>query len=202
MKFKQFIQNQYMKTNFLIIYRHTIFSSSFLPKWMDLSLRRVDNTSEYKTIELINMERSLTLQTCWRFLTYFFATTPYTVSSYQWSFLSIKRFVELTNPKNKSRLFMNDHFYQKNILMRVRMLISSVMEITPRLFIGWWLLLWGAKVIQSDINLKMEWFFIIDGFIEPPFFRRNLSFDTINLQGLPSNFNRNMLRESPLLWLW
>jgi hypothetical protein len=29
--------------------------------------------------------------------------------------MSIKRFVELTNPKNKAELvlFMNDHFYQK-----------------------------------------------------------------------------------------
>jgi uncharacterized surface protein with fasciclin (FAS1) repeats len=66
-------------------------------------------------------------------------TEPHTLlvpTNEAFSKMSIKRFVELTNPKNKAELvlFMNDHFYQKNILvMSLRMLISSVMEITPRL---------------------------------------------------------------------
>jgi uncharacterized surface protein with fasciclin (FAS1) repeats len=51
------------------------------------------------------------------------------------------------------------------------MLISSVMEITPRLiFIRMIIIcLWGAKVIQSDIKSKNGMIFIIDGFIEPVF---------------------------------
>jgi hypothetical protein len=85
--------------------------------------------------------------------------------------MSIKRFVELTNPKNKAELvlFMNDHFYQKNILvMSLRMLISSVMEITPRLiFIRMIIIcLLRSKVIQSDIKSKNGMIFN-RRFIEP-----------------------------------
>jgi uncharacterized surface protein with fasciclin (FAS1) repeats len=50
-----------MKTNFftiITIVTTFMFSSSVLPKWMDLSLTG-DNTSEYKTIELINMDKDL-----------------------------------------------------------------------------------------------------------------------------------------------
>jgi hypothetical protein len=75
--------------------------------------------------------------------------------------MSIKRFVELTNPKNKAELvlFMNDHFLSKKILvMSLRMLISSVMEITPRLiFIRMIIMsLEEQKSFNQISNLKME----------------------------------------------
>jgi hypothetical protein len=155
-----------MKTNFFtssLSWQHLCSVQAFFAQVDGPILNGVD-TSEYKTIELMDKDLStfanlLTLSG----LNISLALTraPYTVSSYQWSFskMSIKRFVELTNPKNKAELvlFMNDHFYQKNILvMSLRMLISSVMEITPRLiFIRMIIIcLWGAKVIQSDIKSK------------------------------------------------
>jgi hypothetical protein len=84
------------------------------------------------------------------------------------------------------------------------MLISSVMEITPRLiFIRMIIIcLWGAKVIQSDIKSKNGMIFIIDGFIDLLFFRQLKFWYHKPHKGFPSNFNRNMLRESLLLWLW
>jgi hypothetical protein len=74
--------------------------------------------------------------------------------------MSIKRFVELTNQKNKAELvlFMNDHFLSKNILvMSLRMLISSVMEITPRLiFIRMIIICLLEELFNQISNLKME----------------------------------------------
>jgi hypothetical protein len=61
--------------------------------------------------------------------------------------------------KNKAELvFMNDHFLSKNILvMSLRMLISSVMEITPRLILYKdYLSLEEQKSFNQISNLKME----------------------------------------------
>jgi uncharacterized surface protein with fasciclin (FAS1) repeats len=87
--------------------------------------------------------------------------------------MSIKRFVELTNPKNKAELvlFMNDHFLSKKYTsyeFKNADIISNGNNTKINIYKDdYYLSFGGAKVIQSDIKSKNGMIFIIDGFIEP-----------------------------------
>jgi uncharacterized surface protein with fasciclin (FAS1) repeats len=117
-----------MKTNFfktITIVATLILSSSVFAQVDGPILNRVDNTSEYKTIELINMDKDLSTFANLRTLSELnlslaLTTEPHTLlfpANNAFSKMSIKRFVELTNPKNKTKLnkFINDHFLTKKI---------------------------------------------------------------------------------------
>jgi hypothetical protein len=74
--------------------------------------------------------------------------------------MSIKRFVELTNPKNKAELvlFMNDHFLSKKYTsyeFKNADIISNGNNTKINIYKDDYYCLW-SKVIQSDIKSKME----------------------------------------------
>jgi uncharacterized surface protein with fasciclin (FAS1) repeats len=187
-----------MKTNFftiITIVTTFMFSSSVFAQVDGPILNGVDNTSEYKTIELINMDKDLStfanlLTLSGLNISLALTTEPHTLlvpTNEAFSKMSIKRFVELTNPKNKAELvlFMNDHFLSKKYTsyeFKNADIISNGNNTKINIYKDdYYLSFGGAKVIQSDIKSKNGMIFIIDGFIEPSVFRRNLSFDTINL---------------------
>jgi uncharacterized surface protein with fasciclin (FAS1) repeats len=140
-------------------------------------LNGVDNTSEYKTIELINMDKDLS--TFANLLTLSglnisLATPPHTLlvpTNEAFSKMSIKRFVELTNPKNKAELvlFMNDHFLSKKYTsyeFKNADIISNGNNTKINIYKDdYYLSLEEQKSFNQISNLKME--IIIDGFIEP-----------------------------------
>jgi uncharacterized surface protein with fasciclin (FAS1) repeats len=87
--------------------------------------------------------------------------------------MSIKRFVELTNPKNKTELikFMNDHFLSNKYNsydFKQADIISTGNNTKIEIYKdSYYLSFGGAKVIQADIKSKNGMIFIIDGFVTP-----------------------------------
>jgi uncharacterized surface protein with fasciclin (FAS1) repeats len=173
-----------MKTNFFIIITIVatfIFSSSVFAQVDGPILSGVDNTSEYKTIELINMDKDLStfanlLTLSGLNLSLALTTGPHTLfvpTNQAFSKMSIKRFVELTNPKNKTELtkFMNDHFLTKKYTSREFKnadVISTGNNTKIQIYQDdYYLSFGGAKVLQADIKSKNGMIFIVDGFIEP-----------------------------------
>jgi uncharacterized surface protein with fasciclin (FAS1) repeats len=173
-----------MKTNFftiITIVTTFMFSSSVFAQVDGPILNGVDNTSEYKTIELINMDKDLStfanlLTLSGLNISLALTTEPHTLlvpTNEAFSKMSIKRFVELTNPKNKAELvlFMNDHFLSKKYTsyeFKNADIISNGNNTKINIYKDdYYLSFGGAKVIQSDIKSKNGMIFIIDGFIEP-----------------------------------
>jgi uncharacterized surface protein with fasciclin (FAS1) repeats len=173
-----------MKTNFfttITIVATLIFSSSVYAQVDGAILNGVDNTSEYQTIELINMDKDLTtfanlLTLSGLNLSLALTTEPHTLlvpTNEAFSKMSIKRFVELTNPKNKTELikFMNDHFLSNkynSYEFKNADVISTGNNTQIEIYKdSYYLSFGGAKVIQADIKSKNGMIFIIDGFIEP-----------------------------------
>jgi uncharacterized surface protein with fasciclin (FAS1) repeats len=173
-----------MKTNFftiITIVTTFMFSSSVFAQVDGPILNGVDNTSEYKTIELINMDKDLStfanlLTLSGLNISLALTTEPHTLlvpTNEAFSKMSIKRFVELTNPKNKADLvlFMNDHFLSKKYTsyeFKNADIISNGNNTKINIYKDdYYLSFGGAKVIQSDIKSKNGMIFIIDGFIEP-----------------------------------
>jgi uncharacterized surface protein with fasciclin (FAS1) repeats len=173
-----------MKTNFfkiITIVTTFMFSSSVFAQMDGPILSGVDNTSEYKTIELINMDKDLStfanlLTLSGLSLSLALTTEPHTLlvpTNEAFSKMSIKRFVELTNPKNKAELikFMNDHFLSNkynSYQFKLADMISTGNNTKIKIYKDdYYLSFGGAKVIKSDIKSKNGMIFIIDGFIEP-----------------------------------
>ena len=173
-----------MKTNlFKIITIVTTFllSSSVFAQLDGPILNGVDNTSAYKTIELINMDKDLStfanlLTLSGLSVSLALTTEPHTLlvpTNEAFSKMSIKRFVELTNPKNKTELvlFMNDHFLSKKYTsyeFKHADIISNGNNTKINIYKDdYYLSFGGAKVIQADIKSKNGMIFIVDGFIEP-----------------------------------
>ena len=173
-----------MKTNFfkiITIVTTFMFSSSIFAQVDGNILSGVDNTSEYKTIELINMDKDLStfanlLTLSGLSVSLALTTEPHTLlvpTNEAFSKMSIKRFVELTNPKNKTELvlFMNDHFLSKKYTsyeFKHADIISNGNNTKINIYKDdYYLSFGGAKVIQADIKSKNGMIFIIDGFIEP-----------------------------------
>jgi uncharacterized surface protein with fasciclin (FAS1) repeats len=173
-----------MKTNFfkiITIVTTFMFSSSVFAQVDGPILSGVDNTSEYKTIELINMDKDLStfanlLTLSGLSVSLALTTEPHTLlvpTNEAFSKMSIKRFVELTNPKNKTELvlFMNDHFLSKKYTsyeFKHADIISNGNNTKINIYKDdYYLSFGGAKVIQADIKSKNGMIFIIDGFIEP-----------------------------------
>ena len=173
-----------MKTNFfkiITIVATLIFGSSVFAQVDGPILNGVDNTSEYKTIELINMDKDLStfanlLTLSGLDLSLALTTEPHTLlvpTNNAFSKMSIKRFVELTNPKNKTKLikFMNEHFLSKKHTSREFKnadIISTGNNTQIQIYQDdYYLSFGGAKVLQADIKSKNGMIFIVDGFIEP-----------------------------------
>ncbi|MFT5713594.1 MAG: putative surface protein with fasciclin (FAS1) repeats [Flavobacterium sp.] len=173
-----------MKTNFfkiITIVTTFMFSSSVFAQVDGPILSGVDNTSEYKTIELINMDKDLStfanlLTLSGLSVSLALTTEPHTLlvpTNEAFSKMSIKRFVELTNPKNKTELvlFMNDHFLSKKYTsyeFKHADIISNGNNTKINIYKDdYYLSFGGAKVIQADIKSKNGMIFIVDGFIEP-----------------------------------
>lgn len=173
-----------MKSNFFKITTFVtalMFSSSVFAQVDGPILNGVDDTSEYKTIELINMDRDLStfanlLTLSGLNLSLALTTEPHTLlvpTNEAFSKMSIKRFAELTNPKNRAGLikFMNDHFLSKKYTSRefknadvISTGNKNEIEIYQN---SYYLSFGGSKVIQADIKSKNGMIFIVDGFIEP-----------------------------------
>jgi uncharacterized surface protein with fasciclin (FAS1) repeats len=103
-------------------------------------------------------------------------TEPHTLlipTNNAFSKMSIKRFVELTNPKNRATLtkFMNEHFLTKKYTSREFKnadVISTGNNTKIEIYQDYYYLSFGgAKVIQADIKSENGMIFIVDGFIEP-----------------------------------
>ncbi|MGO4818100.1 fasciclin domain-containing protein [Flavobacterium sp. W22_SRS_FP1] len=173
-----------MKTNFfkiITIVTTFMFSSSAFAQMDGTILNGVENTSEYKTIELINMDKDLStfanlLTLSGLKLSLALTTEPHTLlvpTNETFSKMSIKRFAELTNPKNKTELikFMNDHFlsnkYSSYEFKQADVIITGNNTEIEIYKDSYYLSFGGAKVIQADIKSKNGVIFIIDGFIEP-----------------------------------
>jgi uncharacterized surface protein with fasciclin (FAS1) repeats len=173
-----------MKTNLfkiITIVTTFLFSSSVFAQVDGPILSGVDNTSEYKTIELINMDKDLStfanlLTLSGLSVSLALTTEPHTLlvpTNEAFSKMSIKRFVELTNPKNKTELvlFMNDHFLSKKYTsyeFKHADIISNGNNTRINIYKDdYYLSFGGAKVIQADIKSKNGMIFIVDGFIEP-----------------------------------
>jgi uncharacterized surface protein with fasciclin (FAS1) repeats len=173
-----------MKTNFftiITIVTTFMLSSSVFAQVDGPILSGVENTSEYKTIELINMDKDLStfanlLTLSGLNISLALTTEPHTLlvpTNEAFSKMSIKRFVELTNPKNKSELvkFMNDHFLSKKYTsyeFKNADIISNGNNTKINIYKDdYYLSFGGAKVIQADIKSKNGMIFIVDGFIEP-----------------------------------
>ena len=173
-----------MKTNFfkiITIVATFIFSSSVFAQLDGPFLNGVDKTSAYKTIELINMDKDLStfanlLTLSGLSVSLALTTEPHTLlvpTNEAFSKMSIKRFVELTNPKNKTELvlFMNDHFLSKKYTsyeFKHADIISTANNTKINIYKDdYYLSFGGAKVIQADIKSKNGMIFIVDGFIEP-----------------------------------
>jgi uncharacterized surface protein with fasciclin (FAS1) repeats len=173
-----------MKTKFftiITIVTTFMLSSSVFAQVDGPILSGVENTSEYKTIELINMDKDLStfanlLTLSGLNISLALTTEPHTLlvpTNEAFSKMSIKRFVELTNPKNKSELvkFMNDHFLSKKYTsyeFKNADIISNGNNTKINIYKDdYYLSFGGAKVIQADIKSKNGMIFIIDGFIEP-----------------------------------
>jgi uncharacterized surface protein with fasciclin (FAS1) repeats len=173
-----------MKINFfriITIVATFIFSSSVFAQIDGPFLSGVDNTSEYKTIELINMDKELStfanlLTLSGLDLSLALTTESHTLivpTNSAFSKISIKRFVELTNPKNKTELtkFMNDHFLTKKYTSREFKnadVISTENNTKIQIYQdAYYLSFGGAKVLQAEIKSKNGMIYIVDGFIEP-----------------------------------
>jgi uncharacterized surface protein with fasciclin (FAS1) repeats len=173
-----------MKTNFfkiITIVAVFIFSSSVFAQVDGPILNGVDNTSEYKTIELINMDKDLSvfanlLTLSGLNLSLALTTEPHTLlvpTNEAFSKMSIKRFAELTNPKNKIALikFMNDHFLSNkynSYQFKLADMISTGNNTKIKIYKDdYYLSFGGARVIQADIKSKNGILFIIDSFVEP-----------------------------------
>ena len=173
-----------MKTNFftiITIVTTFMLSSSVFAQVDGPILSGVENTSEYKTIELINMDKDLStfanlLTLSGLSVSLALTTEPHTLlvpTNEAFSKMSIKRFVELTNPKNKTELvlFMNDHFLSKKYTsyeFKHADIISNGNNTKINIYKDdYYLSFGGAKVIQADIKSKNGMIFIVDGFIEP-----------------------------------
>jgi len=129
-------------------------------------LSGVDDTKEYKTIDLIYMDKDLSifanLLTLSGLDTSLAMTekehTLFVPTNEAFKYMSIKRFAELTNPKNRAMLvkFVNNHFTASKIqsyqLTEFKILDLDnnnriqISEYGNSVFIG------GAKVIASDIE--------------------------------------------------
>jgi uncharacterized surface protein with fasciclin (FAS1) repeats len=174
-----------MKTNFfktITMVATLIFSSSVFAQVDGPILNGVDNTSEYKTIELINMDKDLStfanlLTLSGLNISLALTTEPHTLlvpTNNAFTKMSIKRFAELTNPKNRTGLtkFMNEHFLTKKYTSREFKnadVISTGNNTQIQIYQDdYYLSFGGAKVIQADIKSKNGMIFIVDGFIEPP----------------------------------
>jgi uncharacterized surface protein with fasciclin (FAS1) repeats len=173
-----------MKTNFfktITIVVALLFSSSLFAQVDGPILNGVDNTSEYKSIELINMDRDIStfanlLTLSGLNLSLALTTGPHTLlvpTNEAFSKMSIKRFVELTNPKNKTELikFMNDHFIDKKITsyeFKHADVISTGNNTKIEIYKDYYYLSFGgARVLQADIKSKNGLIFIVDDFISP-----------------------------------
>jgi uncharacterized surface protein with fasciclin (FAS1) repeats len=173
-----------MKSNFFKITTFVtafMFSSSVFAQMDGPILSGVDNTSEYKTIELINMDRDLStfanlLTLSGLNLSLALTTEPHTLlvpTNNAFTKMSIKRFAELTNPKNRAGLikFMNDHFLSKKYNsseFKNADVISTGNKTEIEIYQdSYYLSFGGSKVIQADIKSKNGMIFIVDGFIEP-----------------------------------
>jgi uncharacterized surface protein with fasciclin (FAS1) repeats len=173
-----------MKTNFfkiITIVTTFIFSSSVFAQVDGPILNGVDNTSEYKTIELINMDKDLStfanlLTLSGLNLSLALTTEPHTLlvpTNNAFTKMSIKRFAELTNPKNRVGLtkFMNEYFLTKKYTSREFKnadVISTGNNTKIQIYQDdYYLSFGGAKVLQADIKSKNGMIFIVDGFIEP-----------------------------------
>ena len=173
-----------MKTNFfttITIVATLIFSSSVFAQVDGPILNGVDNTSEYKTIELINMDKDLStfanlLTLSGLNLSLALTTEPHTLlvpNNEAFSKMSIKQFVELTNPKNRAGLakFMSEYFLTKKYTSREFKnadVISTGNNTKIQIYQDdYYLSFGGAKVLQADIKSKNGMIFIVDGFLEP-----------------------------------
>jgi uncharacterized surface protein with fasciclin (FAS1) repeats len=173
-----------MKTNFfkiITIVATFIFSSSVFAQLDGPFLNGVDKTSAYKTIELINMDKDLStfanlLTLSELDLSLALTTEPHTLlvpTNKAFSKMSIKRFVKLTNPKNKTKLtkFMNDHFLTDEYTSREFKnadVISTGNNTKIQIYQDdYYLSFGGAKVLQAEIKSKNGMIYIVDGFIEP-----------------------------------
>jgi uncharacterized surface protein with fasciclin (FAS1) repeats len=173
-----------MKNNFFKIITFVtafMFSSSVFAQVDGPILNGVENTSEYKTIELINMDKDLStfanlLKLSGLDISLALTTEPHTLlipTNNAFSKMSIKRFVELTNPKNRATLtkFMNEHFLTKKYTSREFKnadVISTGNNTKIEIYQDYYYLSFGgARVIQADIESKNGMIFIVDGFIEP-----------------------------------
>ena len=173
-----------MQTNFfdaITIVATLIFSSSVFAQVDGSILNGVANTSGYEIIESINMDKDLStfanlLTLSGLSLSLALTTEPHTLllpTNEAFSKMSIKRFVELTNPKNKTELvlFMNDHFLSKKYTsyeFKHADIISNGNNTKINIYKDdYYLSFGGAKVIQADIKSKNGMIFIVDGFIEP-----------------------------------
>jgi uncharacterized surface protein with fasciclin (FAS1) repeats len=173
-----------MKTNIfkiITIVTTFMFSSNAFAQMDGPILNGVDNTSDYKTIELINMDKDLStfanlLTLSGLNLSLALTTEPHTLlvpTNAAFSKMSIKRFVELTNPKNKTELikFLNDHFlsnkYSSYEFKQADIITTGNNTEIEIYKDSYYLSFGGARVIQGDIKSKNGVIFIIDGFIEP-----------------------------------
>jgi uncharacterized surface protein with fasciclin (FAS1) repeats len=173
-----------MKTNFfktITIVATFIISSSVFAQVDGPILNGVENTSEYKTIELINMDKDIStfanlLTLSGLNISLALTTEPHTLlvpTNNAFTKMSIKRFAELTNPKNRAGLtkFMNEHFLTKKYTSR-EFKNADIMSTGNNTQIqiyqdDYYLSFGGAKVLQADIKSKNGMIFIVDGFIEP-----------------------------------
>jgi uncharacterized surface protein with fasciclin (FAS1) repeats len=173
-----------MKTNFfktITIVATLIFSSSVFAQVDGPFLNGINNTSDYKTIELINMDKDLStfanlLTLSGLSLQLALTTEPHTLlvpTNNAFSKMSIKRFVELTNPKNKTKLikFMSDHFLSKKYSaydFKQADIISTGNNTQIQIYKDYYYLSFGgAKVLQADIKSENGMIFIVNDFIEP-----------------------------------
>ncbi|MFT7361919.1 MAG: putative surface protein with fasciclin (FAS1) repeats [Algoriphagus sp.] len=173
-----------MKSNFFKIITFVtafMFSSSVFAQMDGPILSGVENTSEYKTIELINMDKDLStfanlLKLSGLDISLALTTEAHTLlipTNNAFTKMSIKRFAELTNPNNRAGLtkFMNEHFLTKKYTSREFKnadVISTGFNTKIEIFQDdYYLSFGGAKVLQADIQSNNGMIFIVDGFIEP-----------------------------------
>lgn len=141
----------------------------------------IPNTETYKTIQLINMDRDLStfanlLALSGLGTSLALTTEPHTLivpTNNAFAQMSIERFVELTNPQNKSKLikFINNHFlpkkYQKFDFKERQEIFTGnnkSIEISRNgnnLYFG------GANVIKSDVESANGTIYVVDNVLEP-----------------------------------
>lgn len=173
-----------MKTNFfktISIIAVFVYNTSVFAQTDGNIFNGIDDTSQYKTIELINMDKELStfanlLTLSGLNLSLALTSEPHTLlvpTNDAFAKMSLKKFAELTNPKNKAQLtkFMNEHFLSKKYStseFKNADVISTGNNTQIQIYKDYYYLSFGgAKVIQSDIKSQNGMIYIVDGFIEP-----------------------------------